>query len=567
MTRLKSITIILVLAVGLLILAAAAKQASTLLQEGLYAEEVEGDLDAAIAIYEQIINEGTAGRSHIAQAMYRQGMCYLKKQQEQRARSVFMKLLADYGDQTSIVTKVKPLLDELANADPAALMPPDTLIYVELGNPGRQVETVLKMLKGTPLENPLAAIGGNGGASEGGMSPGDIVAGFLNPSMMAEFKKIRGAGIGITGIAQNDPPAIVVLFPGKSDALRGLIMAALVMLGKPVEAVEGMQCVAFADGGGAAYDDTTVILASPKAYEAGQLQWCVKQHKGVINEPTLASSNTSFVKVSKKDRQENALTIWANIDEVFTGLTELFPEGQMPDEILAADGLGDFRNIDDLIAFMSIQEDGIALEANVGFKDGHNCLAYNMIRTPKLNKDDFRVVPAEAVALLSIGLGGADSIQAQMLGEKIKNATGLEVGGDVFANIDQLTLFALPVDAASKDIRPGVPPIAGSLGLALSSPNPRQTRQILTGLLTAANLTAPQSGTEQILSLNPDVIEASASAVAGGKSVAVAGPLREALSKLSPTTNKLLLVNAGGAIRAGGVQLLMDLEDPEGDAA
>jgi hypothetical protein len=218
-------------------------------QEGLYAEEVDGDLDAAIKIYEQVVKDGSAQRSHVAQAMYRQGMCYLKKQDEQQAKVVFGKLVAGFSDQTDIISKVKPLLQELSNADPAALMPPDTLIYVEIGSPGRQVETILNMLRGTPLENPLAAIGP---PPDRASSPGDFVAGLLNPNMMAEFKKIRGVGVGITGVAQENPPVIVVLFPGKSDALRGLVMGALVFLGKPVEAIEGMQCVEFPDGGGAA---------------------------------------------------------------------------------------------------------------------------------------------------------------------------------------------------------------------------------------------------------------------------------------------------------------------------
>lgn len=591
MAKLKKITMVFLLAAAVLTFAALAKQVTVTLQEGLYAEEVEGNLDAAIKIYEQIINDGSAQRSQVAQALYRQGMCYLKKQQEQQARIVFSKLVADYSDQTNIVNKVKPLLDELGNADPAALMPPDTLIYVEMGSPGKQVETILTMLKGTPLENPLAAIGTNGSSSQAGKSPGDMVAGFLNPSMMAEFKKIRGMGVGITGAAQNNPPFIIVLFPGKSDALRGLIMAGLVMLGRPIEAVEGMQCVAFPDGGGAAYDDTVVIFASPKAYSAGQLQWSVKQYKGLTHEPTLASSNKSFAKVSKKDRQENALTIWANVDEAYAGLVKLFPEDQIPQEILAANTYGDFKNIDDLIAFLSIQEDKVAFEANVTFKDGHNCLAYNMIRTAKLSKDGFKVIPSGVVTLLSFGLSGPDSVQTQMIREQIKKAMGFEIGGDVFANIQQITLFVLPADSASKEALPSVPPIVSSLGLSLTSPNPQQTRQILTGLLTAANLVAPPSGAEpsadnsryridlvtgqalhcyidqankaMVLSLNPSVVEAAASAGGSSKSVVAAGPLKEAVSNLSPATSKLVLVNVGGAIRIGGAHHLLDMENPD----
>jgi hypothetical protein len=602
MERFKSIKIILFMAVVLtglpfcglvdqwcpIVSAAGAKSPSELLQEGLYAEEIDGDLDKAISIYAQIIKDGTAQRSHIAQALYHQGMCYMKKQQDQLARQDFEKLVAEYSDQTSVVNKAKPFLQELSSADPAALMPPDTLVYVELGSPGKQVNTILNMLKGTPLENPLAAIGH---AQQGGPSPGDIVSGFLNPNMMAEFEKIRSVGIGITGIAHPNPPAIVVLFPGKSDALRGLIFGGLALLGKPVESIEGMQTIQFTDGGGAAYDDTVVIFATPPAYSAGQLAWSVKQYKGVNNAPTLASSNKSFVKIDKKDRQNNAFTVWANVGQAYAALTKLFPQGQIPQDILHANGLADFGNINDLIAFLSLKENGIELQANVGFKDGYNGLAYNLFRTPKLNKAAFEAVPDDAIAVLSVALGGADSPQSQALREQFRNGTGIDLGGDFFVNIEQVTLFAVPSDGSATASLPGIPPIVGSIGLVLRSSNPQQTRQILTGLLTAVNLVANQNVDEQsgkyqiqlvtnqtiygyqnqenkttVLSLNPAVIEDSASGLAREQSAVVAGPLKDALSKLLPGTNKLVLVNVGGAMRAG-VAMFLSGSDNLGDNA
>jgi hypothetical protein len=590
MEMFKSSKIILFLIVALIASMAPAKSASVLLQEGLYAEEVDGDLDAAIKIYAQIIKDDSAQRSHVAQALYHQGMCYMKKQQEQRARLAFEKLVTEYSDQTNIVNKAKPLLQELSEADPATLMPPDTLIYVELGSPGKQVDTILNMLKGTPLENPLAAIGRG---HQGGPSPGDIVSGFLNPNMMAEFKKIRGAGVGITGLAEQDPPVIVVLFPGKSDALRGLLFGALTFLGKPIEAVEGMQMVEFTDGGGAAYDDNVVILASPPAYTAGQLTWCVKQYKGVTNEPTLASSNKSFARINKKDRKENAFTIWANVDQAYTTLTKLFPEGQIPQHILHANGIADFNGIDDLIASLSLKEDGIALQANVSLKDGYNSLAYNMFQTPQLSKAAFDVVPSGAIAILSIAPGGADSPRARFLQQQIKNASGLEIGGDIFANIDQITLYVLPSAISSGQVPAGIPPLATSIGLVLTSENPRQTRQILTGLLMATNLLANQSGDDSeadvgryqfelvnnlqlhcytnqekkatVLSLNPAVIEASASALGTRQSVISGGTLKDAVNKLSPGASKLALINVGGALRTGMPLLLSGMEEPGDD--
>jgi len=127
--------------------------------------------------------------------------------------------------------------------------------------------------------------------------------------MMAEFKKIRGLGIGITGLTQGTPPAIVVLYPGKSDVLRGLLLAGLGMVGQPADPIEGMQVVTLPEGGRAAYDDTVIILASPSPKASEQLTWSVKQYKGLLGQPSLASSNKSFAKISKRARQDNALTL------------------------------------------------------------------------------------------------------------------------------------------------------------------------------------------------------------------------------------------------------------------
>ena len=116
-----------VLLLGLLASTVHAKSAAELLREGLYAEEVEGNLDTAIGIYQQIILDTTAPKNLVAQALYRQGMCFMKKKDEAKAREVFQKLVTDYTDQTEVVEKAKPVLEGLGNADPASLMPPETI--------------------------------------------------------------------------------------------------------------------------------------------------------------------------------------------------------------------------------------------------------------------------------------------------------------------------------------------------------------------------------------------------------------------------------------------------------
>jgi hypothetical protein len=95
------------------------------------------------------------------------------------------------------------------------------------------------------------------------------------------------------------------------------------MAGQRSEPIEGMETLNIQNSASAAYDDKVIIIAQP----AEQLKWCIKQYKGITSEPTLASSNKSFAKVSKKTRQDNALTIWANVDEAYTVISKQFPQG------------------------------------------------------------------------------------------------------------------------------------------------------------------------------------------------------------------------------------------------
>jgi len=114
MERFKSITILfLLLAVGLLASAAQAKPASVLLQEGLYAEQIEGDLDAAIKIYEKVIADAADLEQAAAHAMYRIGICYVKKGDKAKAAWSFGKLISEHAQQKALVAKAQEQLTKL----------------------------------------------------------------------------------------------------------------------------------------------------------------------------------------------------------------------------------------------------------------------------------------------------------------------------------------------------------------------------------------------------------------------------------------------------------------------
>ncbi len=590
MVKRMSLPRMLLLLLTLLASIVVAKSASVLLREGLYAEEVEGDLQAAIKVYQGVIDDENAQPNLKAQALYRQGMCYLKLKNDIDAKAAFNRLMTDHPDQTQLIEKVKPMLEELGNADPASLMPPETIVYLEIGSPGKQIETILKMLEGTPLENPLALLGNHGEWAEDASGPANVIGALLNPSMMAEFKKIRGMGIGLIDLQQNNPPSVIVLFPGKSDALRGLIIAGLGMVSQPGDPIDGMQTLEFQHGGAVAYDDTVIIMANADNIEKGRrlLQWSVHQHKGLVKEPSLASSNKSFAKIGKRIRQDNALTVWFNVNETYQKLTKMMPADAIPQQIHMANGLVDFKNVDDLIASLSIEPTQVALEVNANLKEGHNCVAYNLIRTPRLSKAALKAIPSDAIAAVSIALGEPNSAQAQAVSEHILNATSLDIGRELFANIEQLTLFARPLTGDANPQNTEIPPELKTLGLAITSANPQQTRQIVSSVLRSTNLllteTEPVNNRYEItltnyqsiygyidaarkttvFSLSPDVINDAATALQQSSAPAGKSALKSAVNALPDATNKLIMVDLAGAVRFATEKTNMP-DDASGD--
>jgi len=86
---------------------------SVLLQEGLYAEEIEGDLDGAIKIYEQVLAKAKDVEQAAAQATYRIGICFLKKGDKAKAAEHFQSIVREYPENEQLVARAKEQLNKL----------------------------------------------------------------------------------------------------------------------------------------------------------------------------------------------------------------------------------------------------------------------------------------------------------------------------------------------------------------------------------------------------------------------------------------------------------------------
>ncbi len=563
------------------------------LQDALYQEEIEGNLDAAIKLYNEVAGDTTARPNIAAQALYRLGLCYMKQQDEMHARQTMQTLVDRYPDQTAMVEKAQAVLNELISPDPAALMPEDTIAYCEIGNPGKQVETIVNMLKGTPLENPLALI--NGGQPQSGQS--DPAVALFNPSMLNEFKKIRGYAAGFMGMTRDGngnvvPNFAVVVFPGKSDALRGLLAAFAGMNGQPDVTIEGMSSIRIQGNIGFTYDNDVMILAQP--FE--RLESMVKLYKGTSKKASLLESDPSFVALSRKQREDNLLSLWVSKQGINEAINLAASQGGSNIDpyslkmINYIKMLADTDHADSLVAQLFISENLINANIDLTFSKDHQSLLYGLINTPNISDRALLNVPENAIAIMALGLNQADTTSSAAARQAVKRVTGLDIGRELFDNINQVSLFVVPPTPASNQLSivRVTSPILPCLGLSFSSDNPQKTYQLFKTLMEVAEQTMKaqmeiknadwnpndekylcselgndglaywyltQAGNSTILTMNPEIINAAKTTASTGKNVCNASVLKDEIKSLPPSVSKLVLINGSGAMGVAAAHL------------
>jgi len=89
---------------------AAPESPSELLEKGIYNQDTKGDFDSAIAIYQQVVAEASNNQSLAAQAQFRLGQCYLKKNRPADATAAFEKLIHDFPNEKQLITQAREYL-------------------------------------------------------------------------------------------------------------------------------------------------------------------------------------------------------------------------------------------------------------------------------------------------------------------------------------------------------------------------------------------------------------------------------------------------------------------------
>ena len=82
------------------------------LEKGIFQQETAGDLDAAVKVYKQIVDEANANRRFVAEAQFRIAACYQKQGKKSEAEAALRQVVVSYPDQAELVTKARKELGE-----------------------------------------------------------------------------------------------------------------------------------------------------------------------------------------------------------------------------------------------------------------------------------------------------------------------------------------------------------------------------------------------------------------------------------------------------------------------
>jgi ankyrin repeat protein/tetratricopeptide (TPR) repeat protein len=117
----------LLLAVLVPLVAPAADELTAALQRGLFNEEAEQNLTAAIKAYQSVVAGADAQRKLAATAVFRLGECYRKLGQTNESVAQYQRILNDFTDQTNLVTLSRQNLVGLGIAKTSSAQAGDTM--------------------------------------------------------------------------------------------------------------------------------------------------------------------------------------------------------------------------------------------------------------------------------------------------------------------------------------------------------------------------------------------------------------------------------------------------------
>jgi ankyrin repeat protein len=141
------------LAGALMIVAPEVRSADALteaLQKGLFEEEANQNLDAAIKAYQDVLGRADEQRRVAATALFRLAECYRKQGKTNEASAEYRRLVRDYADQSTLVNLSRQNLTGLGAAPGAAVATADTTAVGSTDEEEKEIRRIKALIKDSP---------------------------------------------------------------------------------------------------------------------------------------------------------------------------------------------------------------------------------------------------------------------------------------------------------------------------------------------------------------------------------------------------------------------------------
>ncbi len=336
--------------------------------------------------------------------------------------------------------------EELAAADLAKLMPVHTLAYAELSNPGGQLRRLLDQLGLLAGKSQDAKLG----------EKGPRVA--ISPELIDGVLGARGAAVAITGIdpVKQVPTGVLVFHPGNLEVVRGLIETGLPIGGKSAEPINGYATYGIENEVYVTLTSRLVIASSEKS----QIQGVLKRLSG---EDKNSFATAEGMKDALANRESELLFVTVNAKALVPILKGMaVATGANSQDMAMAHAVIDIDSLRTLTARAGVNDAGLSIDLALQLDQGHHSLAFNLLRTPSVNPETVKRIPAGAAGFLVGALNESSSRFSANKSEKGNSkppVTALDFGREVFANINSFAVFVLPPDSDGGGAKHQIPDV------------------------------------------------------------------------------------------------------------
>jgi hypothetical protein len=518
--------------------AARAEDAAALVQKGFYLQVHEGDPAGAAAVFEQVASDSAAPAELKREAENRLGQCR----------------------------------EDIAAADLARLMPPEAIAYVEINRPGDQIVRLAKMMGLVREPGTESASTTNGPAAPGiPLGPGFVFPADFNvsPALAAELKKFRGAALAITGLddrMQKMPEGVLVIHPGDSDLVRGLLETGVQLI-EPAESIANFKTYRFHD-----HQHQFWLTVTKRLLIAGTKREAVAATVERLRNPKAESlaARPAF-KTHEAERGKGLLFAYVDGHETAQRLRTMM-KGR---EAAMVATLLDLEHLDSLTLSAGVTDESVQIVGRMNLKPGHHNVAYNLIRTAPFTGRALNSVPNGTAGVVLVGLNPATPAQnGKPSNQGPVEVTGMDIGREIFANIEEVAFFVLPTAAKSAGSSHALPAMAAVFAVNDPAKSEELWNQILSIVAMAGfhdthprditiegtkarlyhfqgapPIVVVRTSERELIVGTEDAASAALRASRSHDSIRNDASYSKALAKLTPTSSKAVLVDAGRAMQ------------------